>query len=189
MNMEENPSKGSFLIANPRLHDPNFNLTVVLICEYNEDGAFGLIVNRALSVSISEALKNNPDALENKNKVYSGGPVQTNHLLYLHNNNSHPINSEKICEGVYLGGEINFLNNLLSNKMPEDVSYRLYLGSAGWGAGQLDEEMKINSWIVCPAQEKFVFHPNPDKVWREILRSMGGRYALLSTYPPDPILN
>ena len=80
-------------------------------------------------------------------------------------------------------------NNLLSNQTQREISYRLYLGSAGWAAGQLDEELKIKSWIVCPAKESFVFHPEPDKLWRQVLRSMGGQYALLSTYPPDPILN
>ena len=90
---------------------------------------------------------------------------------------------------MYLGGNIDYLNNLLSNKVSENVSYRLYLGSAGWAAGQLDEELKIKSWIVCPARESFIFHSEPDKVWRGVLRSMGGQYALLSTYPPDPILN
>ena len=186
--MQKTPTKGSFLIANPRLQDPNFNLTVVLICEYNEDGAFGLVVNRVLNVSIAETLKNNPDAAKNNNKVFSGGPVQTNHLLYLHNNDLSK-KTERICEGVYLGGDVNYLNNLLSNQTQEEISYRLYLGSAGWAAGQLDEELKIKSWIVCPAKESFVFHPEPGKLWRQVLRSMGGQYALLSTYPPDPILN
>ncbi|HJN02395.1 MAG: YqgE/AlgH family protein [Nitrospinota bacterium] len=187
--MQKTLTKGSFLIANPRLKDPNFNLTVVLICEYNEDGAFGLVVNRILNVSIAEVLKNNPNATKNKDKVFSGGPVQTNHLLYLHNNNGLSEKAERICEGVYLGGDVNYLNNLLSNKTQGDISYRLYLGSAGWAAGQLDEELKIKSWIVCPGREGFVFHPEPDKLWRQVLRSMGGQYALLSTYPPDPILN
>ena len=69
--MQKTLSKGSFLIANPRLQDPNFNMTVVLICEYNEDGAFGLIINRTLDLSISETLKNNPNAVKNKNKVFN----------------------------------------------------------------------------------------------------------------------
>ncbi len=185
--MQNMPQKGSFLIANPRLQDPNFNRTVVLICEYNKDGAFGLIVNRALNIPVIELLKDPPP--ENKSKAFNGGPVQTNHLFYLHSDNGQENNSKKICEGVYLGGEANCLNKLLTTEDSENISCRLYLGSAGWGAGQLDEEMKINSWIISPAKESFVFHPHPGKVWQEILRSMGGQYALLSTYPPDPILN
>ncbi len=188
--MENILKKGSFLIANPRLQYPNFSMTVVLFCEYNEEGAFGLIVNRVLNISILELLKDNPLAIENNNKAFNGGPVQTNHLFYLHNNSTVQTNSSnKVCEGVYFGGDPEYLNNLLSNKISDDTSYRLYLGSAGWGAGQLDDEMKINSWIVCPANERFVFLPEPKNIWREVLRHMGGKYALLSTYPPDPILN
>jgi len=187
--MQNMPQKGSFLIANPRLQDPNFNRTVVLICEYNEDGAFGLIVNRALNIPVIELLKAPSPPPGNKSKAFNGGPVQTNHLFYLHSDNRQKNNSKKICEGVYLGGEADCLNKLLSIEDSEKISYRLYLGSAGWGAGQLDEELKINSWIISPAEESFVFHSHPEKVWQEILRSMGGQYALLSTYPPDPILN
>lgn len=188
--MQNTPERGSFLIANPRLHDPNFARTVVLICEYNEGGAFGLIVNRTSSVSISEVLHDDAHAAEKKDKVFTGGPVQKNHLLYLHSDYSLTNNgSKEICKGAYLGGDANYLRGLLLNKSKEDISLRLYMGSSGWGAGQLDEELKINSWIVCPANESFIFHPKPDKVWREVLYSMGGQYALLSTYPSDPILN
>lgn len=188
--MENTPQKGSFLIANPRLQDPTFSRTVVLICDYNEEGAFGLVINRALDIPILELLKENPLANGNQNRAFNGGPVHTNHLFYLHSNDNEQTNiSKKICDGVYLGGNTDYLNNLLSNKSANKVSYRLYLGSAGWGAGQLDEEMKINSWIICPANEKFIFHPHPNNLWREILYSMGGQYTLLSTYPPDPILN
>lgn len=163
-------------------------MTVVLICEYSEEGAFGLVVNRPLDIPVSEALKDNPNASNNENKIFCGGPVQKSHMLYLHND-SLTEKSNKICEGVYLGGDINFLNSLLINNEEQNVSYRLYAGNSGWGAGQLDDEMKLNSWIICPASENFVFHPEPNKIWRQVLRSMGGQYALLSTYPSDPILN
>lgn len=187
--MQETLTRGSFIIANPRLQDPNFSRTVVLICEYNEDGAFGLVINRATNISISEVLKNNSKAAGNKNSVFSGGPVQTNHLLYLHSNNTQSKNSKKICGDVYLGGDIDHLNYLLSNEGSSDGLYRLYLGSAGWAAGQLDEELKIKSWIICSASESFVFCPEPEKVWQKVLRSLGGRYAMLASYPKDPILN
>ncbi len=191
---QKTPTKGSFLIANPRLQDPNFNRTVVLMCEYNEEGAFGLIVNRAMDLSVSEVLKDNPKAIGNKKKVFSGGPVQTNHLLYLHNkdqsqNKGQAAHSKMICDGVSLGGDTNDLDNILSNNHSEEVSYRLFLGSAGWAADQLDEELKVNSWVVCPAKENFIFDPEPEKLWQKVLRSLGGQYAMLASYPPDPILN
>lgn len=187
--MQETPTKGSFLIANPRLQDPNFSRTVILICEYNEDGAFGLVINRTINISISEVLKDNSKAAGNKSRVFGGGPVQTNHLLYLHSNNTQSKNYKKICDDVYLGGDIDHLNYLLSTEGSSNGLYRLYLGSAGWGAGQLDEELKIKSWIICPASESFVFYPEPEKVWQMVLRSLGGQYAMLASYPQDPILN
>lgn len=182
-------SKGTFLIANPYLTDPNFIKTVVLICEHNERGAFGLILNRKSNINISQIFPDSPNAAGKDKKIFRGGPVDTSKLFCLHgiyNNKVH--NCEIICNGVYLGCNQDCLNDLFSNDKSCN-SFRLYLGCACWSKGQLDNELNMNAWIVGPANSNLVFYPNPDKIWWYVSQFIDGFNPESSIEPSEPILN
>ena len=176
--------RGSFLISNPYITDDNFVKSVVLICEYNERGAFGLVLNRPLNLTVDQILpgKRNPDG---KNKrIFYGGPVDKSKLFCLHtnfNDNSHCC--EKICEDVFLGGSQGCLNDLMAGKNQEDSFYRLYIGCSCWSEGQLENELDMKVWTVGPANENLVFYPNPDKIWWYVSQFIYG------ADPVDPSLN
>ena len=181
------PGKGDLLISEPFLPDPNFERTVVLLCENNEDGSIGFILNKPSLVSLGDIF----DELKQvPKKLLIGGPVQQDSMHFLHRSIADIEGGTKIGEGIYWGGNFEQLKILMQNNRVDldDVLY--FLGYSGWAPGQLDEELKENSWIVSPdATANQVFDLNPELLWREVLKNMGGKYRMFSNYPTDPRLN
>ena len=153
--MEERESlKGNLLVASPALLDPNFRRTVVLVTEHTDEGAMGLVLNRAADVVLAQ-FDDPGDA------------------------------------AAVVIGDVGFMS---AETDPADLErgtrrVRAFAGYAGWGAGQLEEELEEESWIVEPALPDDPFTPDPDGLWSEVLRRKGGRYALVATMPLDPSLN
>jgi putative transcriptional regulator len=181
-------SKGSFLIATPYLRDPNFRQAVILICEHGEGGSLGLVVNQRTEQHIMDVLPQTTGLHERAGLVYSGGPVQKDNLLILHRLSRIVPESQPIFDGVCLGGDLTTLEELSADAEPGDL-VRVYMGYAGWAAGQLQLELATGSWIVLPADMKLVFARDPQNVWRRVIRAMGGNFALYATMPPDPASN
>ena len=174
------------LIAQPMLRDPNFRRSVVLICEHNEAGTFGLILNRPLTLHLAEVL----DTFAGyEDPIALGGPVQPDTLHYLHRLPDDLPSAIGVFGDVYWGGDFEALQLLFTTESVDPADCRFFLGYAGWGAGQLDEELAEGSWILCPAATTDVFAAAPDQLWRTLLRRLGGEYALLSNFPDDPRMN
>lgn len=180
--------KGIFLIAAPSLRDPNFRQTVVLLCEHGPEGALGVVVNRPTAMSLSEALPQIPVLEGQQHVLFSGGPVQPNHVLILYRLAQEPAETHHIFDGVYLGGDLNAVERILTTPAASE-SFRAFVGYSGWGPGQLENEMKTGSWITMPADPGVVFRHNPANVWPEIMRSLGEPFAMYAEMPSDPHLN
>ena len=181
------PKKGDLLISEPFLPDPNFERTVVLICENNEDGTIGFILNKPSMVHLGDVFEE-LDHFEKK--VFIGGPVQQDSMHFIHRGQINLEGGSKIAEGIYWGGNFEQMKVLIQNNNIETQDVQYFLGYSGWAPGQLDEELKENSWIVSPqATESQVFDLNPELLWREVLKNMGGKYRMFSNYPTDPRLN
>ncbi len=181
------PRKGDLLISEPFLPDPNFERTVIYICEHNEEGSFGFVLNRPSELKFDEIIAevDNFDVT-----MYIGGPVQHDTLHFIHRA------SDVIDEGIIIkenlcwGGNFEQLKALINTKQINEKDFRFFIGYSGWGAGQLQEELDANSWIVLPyATEKQIFDIPPEQLWRTILKDMGGRFKMYSNYPSDPRLN
>ena len=181
------PRRGDLLISEPFLPDPNFERTVVLICENNEDGSIGFILNKPSMVNLGDVLE---EFSHFEKKLLVGGPVQQDSMHFLHRSLPNIEGGTKIGEGIYWGGNFEQLKILMQDNQvnPNDVLY--FLGYSGWAPGQLDEELRENSWIVSPdATAMQVFDLDPELLWREVLKRMGGKYRMFSNYPTDPRLN
>ena len=180
--------KGIFLVAAPSLRDPNFRQTVVLLCEYGPEGALGVIVNRPTAISLTEALPQMP-VLEGQGHIlYSGGPVQPNQVMVLYRVAEEPVETHHVFDGVYLGGNLGRLEQLMV--MPKgNESFRAFMGYSGWAPGQLENEMKTGSWLTLPGDPTMVFEKDPAQVWPDIFRSLGGQFAMYADMPADPSLN
>ncbi|SHM12368.1 putative transcriptional regulator [Hymenobacter psychrotolerans DSM 18569] len=181
----------SLLISQPFLGDPNFERTVVLICRHDEqDGTFGLVLNRPSSLCLGDVLElpeGTPEVLA-RQPLLLGGPVQPDTLHYLHQRPDIP-EAVPLGQDVYWGGDFHVLVGLLLSGDMQPEAVRFYAGYSGWTAGQLATEVGENVWIVHPDAAGKVFTLDNDAFWQAILREKGGRFRALSNYPLDPRLN
>lgn len=184
--MNEEPSKGKILISEPFLNDPNFKRSIILLSEHNDEGTVGFILNKPTQLKVTQLLDDFP---EFDSMVNFGGPVQVNTLQFVHRLGDIIEGSTELAEGLYWGGSFDNLKELirLNRVSPEDI--RFFLGYSGWTGGQLDDEIKINSWIVTSATVENVFSDEPDKLWADILKSMGKKFAILASFPENPSVN
>jgi putative transcriptional regulator len=179
--------KGTFLIATPDLDTGLFFRSVVLVCEHNPSGSFGLVVNKTLEVELPEEVLNINQMSNPHVGIRAGGPVQTNQMMLLHSAPDLPQQTLNVCEGVFLGGDLQFLQEAVTDENGPNIY--LCFGYAGWGAGQLEREFLDGQWLLHPASSKLIFGTPPEKLWQTILREMGGKYATLSMIPEDLSLN
>ena len=186
--MSTSIGKGIFLVASPALRDPNFRQSVVLLCEHSGQGALGVVVNRPTHVSLSEALPQIPVIEGQQHVLFSGGPVQPNQVLILYHGAQAPDASHHVFDGVYMGGDLVFLERALVEP-GRGEAFRAYIGYSGWGPGQLEAELKTGAWLTAPADPATVFEKNPSEVWAESLKSFGSEYEVYTDMPTDPSLN
>lgn len=179
--------KGTLMIATPDIDGGLFFRAVILICEHNPNGSFGLVINKSLDVELPDEILNPKDLLNTQVGIRAGGPVQTNQMMLLHTSDTIPGQSLKVCDGVYLGGDLQFLQEAVSD--PNGPSIHLCFGYSGWAAGQLEREFLDGHWFLHPATAHHIFHTPPEKLWQNLLREMGGKYATLSMIPEDLSLN
>lgn len=171
--------RGQLLVAAPILHDPNFHRTVVLVAEHTDDGAMGLVLNRPTDTRVAAALPELSPIAGDEDPVFVGGPVALESVLAVAELDDPDDASE------LLFGSVGFVQE---PDVPV-VRGRVFVGYAGWGAGQLEAELEEESWLVLPAEADDLFSDDPDALWSTVLRRQGGPYALLSLMPPDPSLN
>jgi putative transcriptional regulator len=182
--MEESLA-GQLLLASPALHDPNFSRTVVLISVHTEEGAMGVVLNRPSAVTVSEAVPQLERAVAEREPVYVGGPVQPSSIVFLAEF------LDPSPAGLLVVGRIGFPTpDADIDELTEATARRrVFAGFAGWGEGQLDEELEHGDWIAQPALPEDVFTDVPAELWSRVLTRKGGSYALIARMPPDPSVN
>jgi putative transcriptional regulator len=179
--------KGTFLIATPDIDTGLFFRGVILLCEHNPNGSFGLLINKALELELPEEIINVNELNNPHIGIRAGGPVQTNQMMLLHTSDQIEQQTLQICDHVYLGGDLQFLQEAISDEKGPYI--HLCFGYAGWGTGQLEREFLDGHWFLYPASSDHIFQTPPDKLWQTLLREMGGKYATLSMIPEDLSLN
>jgi len=179
------PEKGRLLISAPFLTDV-FKRSVVYITEHNDKGSVGFIINKPMNVKISSVIEDFPDF---EAKVYYGGPVQQDMLNFFHKSGDLLDGGVELKDGIFWGGDFETLKLLIEcgDLNPKDV--RFFLGYAGWAPNQLDDELKTNSWILNKSRLDDVFSKEPENLWQNILKEMGGEYTIISTFPENPSVN
>jgi putative transcriptional regulator len=177
--------QGQLLLASPTLLDPNFQRTVVLIGVHNEEGAMGVVLNRPSETLVADAVPQLEDAVDGDELVFVGGPVQPTSVVLLAEFDD-PDSAALLVLGRIgfpaSGTDVEGLTEATSRK-------RVYAGYAGWGGGQLDEELAQGDWITHPAIPEDVFSTEPEDLWGAVLERKGGSYALLARMPVDPSMN
>ena len=175
--------KGRFLLDGGSLVGSFFQRTVVLVCQHDAEGAFGLVLNRATEKKVGEVLVADlPDSLKDA-RLYLGGPVQPSAMSYLHSDSFIP--DANVLPNLSLGHSLDTLLELGESFSPTG-RIKMFAGYAGWSAGQLEDELKRKAWLIHPASLELVFDTPPEQLWQVILRRKGGwKNKLLSQMPED----
>jgi putative transcriptional regulator len=178
--------RGKLILASPVLQDPNFARTVVLIAEHTDDGAMGLVLNRPANSTVGEAVPDLSWLSGEEEPVYVGGPVAETAVIVLAEFD------EPALAGALVEGDLGFIGAEADD--PDRLGTairraRVFAGHAGWGPGQLEDELAEEAWIVEPPRRDEIFTAEPGDLWAAVLRRKGHRYALLATMPPDPTVN
>ena len=174
--------KGQLLLDSGQLSGSFFQHTVVLICQHDAGGAFGLMLNRATGKSVGDMIVADlPEALK-ECPLYVGGPVQPSALSFLYSDVLLP--EANVMANLSLGHSIEELVDLGEGLSPTR-KVKMFAGYAGWSPGQLEGEMTRKSWLTHPASLELVFDTDPDQLWRGILRRKGWKYKLLAQAPED----
>jgi putative transcriptional regulator len=174
--------KGQLLLDSGQLLGSFFQRTVVLICQHDAEGAFGLVLNRSTGSNVGEMIVADlPDELKGR-PLYLGGPVQPSALSYLHSDAF--LADANVMPNLSLGHSVDDLVELGEGFSPTR-KLKVFAGYAGWSPGQLEGEMKRKAWLTHPASLELVFDAAPEQLWQEILRRKGGLYRLLAQSPED----
>lgn len=180
------PEAGRILIAEPFLGDYYFKRSIVLLIEHNDEGSFGLVVNKPLYVKLNEMLKDFP---EFDVDVFLGGPVNTDKLFYIHTIGDIIEGSEQIIDGLYWGGNLEQIKELILLNKLNKRSIRFFAGYSGWGKQQLKQELERDSWLVGEMQSPEIMNAPAGELWNNALNRLGGRYVHWTRFPSDPMQN
>ena len=187
--MNQKFKKGYLLIANPVLPDPNFSRTVILLCNHNDGGSFGLVINRVADFSLGEILADSEYNIPEAQKIFLGGPVAPEQGFFLCRSQKELEEMEPICPGVYLGMNWESSKSVARQVVDPEKNIRFYLGYSGWASGQLASEMEQKSWLTREANESLVFSEKEGNIWSNGVRSLGKEYEYLLNAPINPSFN
>jgi len=179
------PEKGKLLLSEPFLPDPNFERTVILLTEHNEEGSVGFVLNKPSESRVMDVM----EELNIDLPIFIGGPVQQDTLHFIHRNQELK-DAIEIADGIFWGGNFDHLVLLIETGQLSVTDIKFFLGYSGWSPLQLEEELKADSWIVSDRiSQDLLFETLPDKMWKNALRELGGRFSVYSNYPEDPRMN
>jgi putative transcriptional regulator len=177
--------KGKLLLASPTLEDPSFARTVVLVAEHTDEGAMGLVLNRPADATVGDSAPELEELVDAREPIYVGGPVQPTAVIVL------AAFTDPGAAGLLISDDVGFLSAQLDLAESAAVTQRtrVFAGHAGWGPGQLDEEMEREDWIVETPRPDELFATDPEGLWSQVLTRKGGTFALVARMPLDPSLN
>lgn len=174
------------MLSEPYLADPNFERTTVLLTEHNDNGTVGFILNKPSDSRVGEIME---DLKGLDSRIFIGGPVEQDTLHYIHRIATLD-DAIEIQPGLFWGGNFDQLISMVDTHQVLITDIKFFLGYSGWSPGQLDEELKIESWIVSDlTTEQLVFETDPEQMWKQAMRDLGGRFTVYSNYPADPRMN
>lgn len=179
-------TKGNLLISDPFLNDPNFTRSVIMLCEHNNDGSLGFVLNQISSIQLEDL----GEEFENLDiPVYIGGPVEHNTLHFIHTLGDKIEDTVHLVGNYYWSGNLREVVGFLRLNIIKPHQIRFFLGYSGWGKGQLNKEFKAETWVQIEQYADDLFSLDAESLWRTVLRNQGGKLRELSNYPIDPRMN
>ncbi|MPM09444.1 hypothetical protein SDC9_55761 [bioreactor metagenome] len=180
------PATGRVLISEPLLQDFYFRRSAVLLVDHDEDGSFGVIVNKPIKTNISEIM---PDLGGFDAPLYIGGPVDPKSVFFIHSYGDIIEGSVPISDGLFWGGSISSAVEIIKSGIVSPDLIRFFLGYSGWEANQLEEELKKNAWAVTVPKLNELILMKPEQVWSGLVNQLGEKYNFWTHLPADPQFN
>lgn len=178
---------GRLIVATPRMEDPNFTRTIVLVLDHDEDGALGIVLNRPLEVPLDDVLPGWGDVATEPSVIFGGGPVEPAAVIGL--GRARVGAPREGWEPII--GRIRAVDPSADPALvaTEVEAVRIFAGYAGWGPGQLEAELAEEAWFVLQSESEDPFTDDPDALWTRVFRRQAGELRMLATFPPDPSMN
>lgn len=180
------PGKGKILISEPFLPDTFFNRSIVYLTDHSSQGSVGFILNKKLDLQVSAVIEGFEGWDEN---LSLGGPVAPDTLHYLHNLGDLIPKSVLVEENIFWGGNIDSIRELIKTGKINKSQIRFFLGYSGWSAGQLERELKENSWVIAKVNSNIVLNNGGDDIWKKVLRGFKNKYKMWADFPDSPEMN
>jgi putative transcriptional regulator len=180
------PEKGKILISEPFLPDTFFNRSIVYLTDHSPEGSVGFILNKKIDLKISSAISGFEGWDEDLNM---GGPVAPDTIHYLHNLGHIIPRSVQVEENIYWGGDIDSIRGFIKTGQMKPSQMRFFLGYSGWSAGQLERELKENSWVIAKVHPDIIMNNRGEDTWKRVLRTMKSKYRRWADFPESPEMN
>jgi putative transcriptional regulator len=180
------PEKGRILISEPFLPDTFFNRSIVLLTDHNAEGSVGFILNKKLEIKVCDAISGFDSWEETLNM---GGPVAPDTLHYIHTLGEKIPKSVHVYKNIYWGGDIDTIKTMMAFNRIKEEQIRFFLGYSGWSAGQLEKELKEDSWVIARMGSENVMTNRGSDTWRKVLRSFNNKYRMWADFPESPDMN
>lgn len=180
------PARGKVLLAEPFLNDPYFKRTVILLCEHNDEGSFGFVLNNYIDVELDQVMEELPRF---NTRVSIGGPVKNSNLYYIHTVGQELEDSVEVVPGVYLGGDFERLKEKINEGKVKDDQVRFFVGYSGWSPSQLHDEIQKKSWFITTIEPHLLMNTTMDDLWAHVMKRLGPKGNLIANLPEDPSLN
>lgn len=180
------PKKGALLVSDPFETGAYFTRSVVLICNYDQEGTFGFVLNNYVAISPTEINKE-LDSYEGRLSI--GGPVDKGNLFYIHQFEGIE-GSELIMDNLYFGGDFQEVVKHMNESSDELLKVRFFIGYSGWDSGQLEDEINQHAWIVVDNHTvNQIMDTTFDNLWKDMMSLQGVKYKILSDFPLNPTYN
>ena len=177
---------GKILVAEPFFKDPNFGRSIILMCEHSDAGSIGFTLQNKSAYTL-EGLLESAEGLDIP--VFIGGPVEQNVLHFIHQMPDKIPNSDYVTDSICWGGDLSIAIQVLQKDPSLQSKIKFFLGYAGWGSGQLAEEIKLKTWFLANSNPCLIFNTPYDSVWKNSLPLLGKDYEWMLNAPSDPLLN
>lgn len=183
---QPSPRKGDILISEPFINDDQFSRSVILLCELNENGSFGVVLNKPIDVDLTTIVEG---VSKNNYSISLGGPVDSNQLYFIHSDSTIP-DAEKIIDNFYFGGNFDVVREKIKRGEFNAENLHFFIGYSGWESVQLKEEIEDSCWIVLSKPDLTeILNTDKSTLWKSLVAKFGGKYKSMSEYPLNPSNN
>jgi putative transcriptional regulator len=180
------PRKGRILISEPFLQGNYFNRAIILLVAHSRKGSVGFILNKKVDFQIQDYISGFEDFDAD---VYMGGPVSTDSIYFIHKRADLIPGSIPVVEDIHWGGDFDEMKRLINLGLLHENEIRFFLGYSGWDSGQLDREIKENSWLVDDIDTRLLLNEFGAEAWMNFVKKVGKQYSIWENFPENPSLN